>query len=113
MSAATPPRVAGLIFGPGFDTHGHSTTDLVKNPSPSGAHGALERLVPRRVLETSILLLVGRPMDTVAAYAISAFIVGFGVGIFVAGLNSGAPALWACVALIPVAIGLLSVFGPK
>lgn len=75
--------------------------------------GALERLLPRRVLEISIQLLVGRPMDTVAAYAISAFIVGFGIGIFIAGLNSGAPALWACVALIPVAIGLISLFGPK
>jgi len=52
-------------------------------------------------------------MDTVVAYAISTFIVGFGVGIFIAGLNSGAPAWWAWVALIPVAIGLLSAFGPK
>lgn len=69
--------------------------------------------MPRRVLEISIQLLVGRPMDIVAAYAISAFIVGFGIGIFIAGLNSGAPALWAGVALIPVLIGLLSAFGPK
>ena len=52
-------------------------------------------------------------MDTVAAYAIAAFIIGFGIGIFIAGLNSDAPALWACVALIPVVIGLLSAFGPK
>ncbi|MET4526525.1 hypothetical protein [Bradyrhizobium sp. JR18.2] len=52
-------------------------------------------------------------MATVIAYGISAFIVGFGVGIFIAGLNSGAPAWWAWVALIPIAIGLLSAFGPK
>lgn len=69
--------------------------------------------MPRRVLKASILLPVDRPMDTVVAYAISAFIVGFGIGIFIAGLNSGAPAFWACVALLPVAIGLLSAFGPK
>ncbi|TFV69432.1 hypothetical protein E4K64_33415 [Bradyrhizobium frederickii] len=79
----------------------------------SGRFGALERLLSRRVVRASIRLLVGRPMDTVIAYAISAFIVGFGIGIFIAGLNSDAPALWACVALIPIAIGLLSVFGPK
>ena len=63
--------------------------------------------------KASILSLAGRPMDTVAAYSISAFIVGFGIGIFIAGLNSDAPALWACVALIPVVIGLLSAFGAK
>jgi hypothetical protein len=45
--------------------------------------------------------------------AATAFIVGFGIGIFIAGLNSDAPALWACVALIPVVVGLLSAFGPK
>jgi hypothetical protein len=50
-------------------------------------------------------------MDQAAAYAISAFIVGFGLWILVLGLSSSAPALWACVALIPVAIGLLSAFG--
>ncbi|TFV75310.1 hypothetical protein E4K64_16540 [Bradyrhizobium frederickii] len=79
----------------------------------SGRFGALERLLTRRVLKASILLFEGRAMDTIVAYAISAFIVGFGIGIFIAGLNSGAPALWACVALIPVLIGLLSAFGPK
>ena len=51
-------------------------------------------------------------MDKVLAYAISAFIVGFGVWIFIAGLSSAAPALWAFVALIPIVIGLLSAFGP-
>jgi hypothetical protein len=50
-------------------------------------------------------------MDKAAAYAISALIVGFGVWILVAGLGSSAPVLWICVALIPIAIGLLSAFG--
>jgi hypothetical protein len=50
-------------------------------------------------------------MERTLAYVISAGIVGFGVWIFIAGLSSGAPALWTCGALIPVAIGLLSVFG--
>ena len=52
-------------------------------------------------------------MDTAIAYAISAFIVGFGLWILVAGQSSSAPALWACVALIPIAVGLVSAFGPK
>lgn len=51
-------------------------------------------------------------MNTALAYAISASIVGFGLWILVAGLTSSAPVLWGCVALIPVAIGLLSAFGP-
>jgi hypothetical protein len=51
-------------------------------------------------------------MDRAAAYAISAFIVGFGLWIFVLGLSSSVPALLACAALIPIAIGLLSAFGP-
>lgn len=50
-------------------------------------------------------------MDKALAYVISAGIIGFGAWIFAAGLNSSAPAFWACVALIPVAIGLLSAFG--
>ncbi|WGD48597.1 hypothetical protein QA641_23370 [Bradyrhizobium sp. CB1650] len=50
-------------------------------------------------------------MDRTIAYAISAFIVIFGVGILVAGLSSRSPALWICVAIIPIAIGLLSAFG--
>jgi hypothetical protein len=50
-------------------------------------------------------------MERALAYLISAGIVGFGAWIFIAGLSSGAPALWACAALIPVAIGLLSAFG--
>jgi len=50
-------------------------------------------------------------MEKVLAYVISAGIIGFGAWIFVAGLSSGAPALWACVALIPIAIGLLSALG--
>jgi hypothetical protein len=50
-------------------------------------------------------------MDKAAAYAISAGIVGFGVWIAIAGLSSSAPALWICVALIPIAIGLASAYG--
>jgi hypothetical protein len=50
-------------------------------------------------------------MDRAVAYAVSAFIVGFGLWILVLGLTSSAPAFWACVAFIPIAIGLLSAFG--
>ncbi|WMT70927.1 hypothetical protein [Bradyrhizobium sp. Ash2021] len=50
-------------------------------------------------------------MDKAAAYAISALIVGFGVSILIAGLSSSAPALWICVGLIPIAIGVWSAFG--
>ena len=51
-------------------------------------------------------------MEKATAYAISAYIVSFGLWILIAGLNSGAPALWICAALIPIAIGLLSLFRP-
>ena len=50
-------------------------------------------------------------MERALAYVISAGIVGFGVWILIAGLSTIAPALWACAALIPIAIGLLSAFG--
>jgi hypothetical protein len=50
-------------------------------------------------------------MEKAAAYAISAFLVGFGLWILIAGLSSNAPALWICAALIPIAIGLISAFG--
>jgi hypothetical protein len=50
-------------------------------------------------------------MEKAAAYAISAFIVGFGLWIHIAGLSSSVPALWICAALIPIAVGLLSAFG--
>ena len=50
-------------------------------------------------------------MEKATAYAISAFIVGFGLWVLIPGLNSGAPALWICAALIPIAIGLLGLFG--
>ena len=53
----------------------------------------------------------GSIMDKAAAYAISALIVGFGVWILIAGLNSSAPALWICVALTPISIGVWSAFG--
>jgi hypothetical protein len=52
-------------------------------------------------------------MDKALAYTISAFIVGFGLWILIAGLSSTAPVLWAFVALIPIVIGLLSAFGPS
>ncbi|WP_198031770.1 hypothetical protein [Bradyrhizobium sp. Ec3.3] len=50
-------------------------------------------------------------MEKVLAYAISGFIVCFGVWILVAALSSSAPALWSCAALLPIAIGLWSAFG--
>ena len=50
-------------------------------------------------------------MEKTLAYVISAGIVGFGAWILIAGLSSSAPALWACAALLPIAIGLLSAFG--
>ena len=52
-------------------------------------------------------------MEEAAVYAISALLAGFGLWILVAGLSSSAPALWICLALIPIAIGLLSAFGPR
>jgi hypothetical protein len=50
--------------------------------------------------------------EKAAAYAISAGLVGFGVWIAIAGLSSSAPAIWICAALIPIAVGLVSAFGP-
>jgi hypothetical protein len=50
-------------------------------------------------------------MEKAAAYAISAFVVGFGLWFLIAGLSSSVPALWICAALIPIAVGLLSAFG--
>jgi hypothetical protein len=50
-------------------------------------------------------------MDKALAYAISGCIVGFGIWILVAGLSSRAPALWSCIALLPIAIGLWSAAG--
>jgi hypothetical protein len=52
-------------------------------------------------------------MDKALAYAISAVIVGFGVWIFVAGLGSSSPVLWAVIALVPISIGVISAFGPS
>jgi hypothetical protein len=57
-------------------------------------------------------VVVALLLDRAAAYAVSAFIVGFGLWILIAGLGSNAPVLWACVALIPILVGLLSFFGP-
>jgi hypothetical protein len=50
-------------------------------------------------------------METALAYLISVGIIGFGAWILVAGLGSNAPAVWACLALMPMAIGLVSFFG--
>jgi hypothetical protein len=51
-------------------------------------------------------------MEKVVAYAISAFLVGVGALILIAGLSSSSPALWTIVALIPITIGIASAFGP-
>jgi hypothetical protein len=50
-------------------------------------------------------------MEKAAAYLISAGIIAFGIWILIAGLGSGPPALWTCVAFVPVVIGLASAFG--
>jgi hypothetical protein len=55
----------------------------------------------------------GSSMQKAAAYAISLGIFGFGVWILIAGLSSSAPVFWICAALIPIAVGLLSAFGPS
>jgi hypothetical protein len=52
-------------------------------------------------------------MEKALAYLISAGIVGFGAWALIAGLSSGVPVLWTCLALVPIAIGLLSAFAPK
>jgi hypothetical protein len=69
-----------------------------------------ERLKARRVVAVSPASR-GRRMERALAYAISAGIVGFGIWLLVSGLSSGAPILWACASLPPIAIGLLSAFG--
>jgi hypothetical protein len=50
-------------------------------------------------------------MERALPYAISAGIVGFGVWILVAGFGSGATIFWACMASMPIAVGLLSAVG--
>ena len=52
-------------------------------------------------------------METMAAYAVSFFIAGFGISILIAALGSGAPILWTCAAMLPLAVGLLSALGPS
>jgi hypothetical protein len=49
-------------------------------------------------------------VEKALAYAISAGIAGFGMWILVAGFGSGATLL-SCIALMPIAIGLLSADG--
>jgi hypothetical protein len=50
-------------------------------------------------------------MERTLAYLVSVGIIGFGAWIFVAGLSSSAPAFWTCAALMPIAVGLVSLFG--
>lgn len=50
-------------------------------------------------------------MEKVVGYAISALIVGFGLWILVAGVDSSSAALWTVVGLVPITIGLTSAFG--
>jgi hypothetical protein len=50
-------------------------------------------------------------MEEILAYTISAGIVGFGIWIFVGAMDSGAPVLLACAALIPIVIGTWSARG--
>lgn len=50
-------------------------------------------------------------MDRAVAYAVSAVIVLSGIWILLAGLGSSTPGVWAFVALVPIAIGLVSAFG--
>lgn len=52
-------------------------------------------------------------MEKAVVYAVSALIVGFGLWIFIAGLDSNSPALWTIVGMVPIAIGLISAFGPS
>ncbi|WP_334362507.1 hypothetical protein [Bradyrhizobium sp. AZCC 1578] len=72
--------------------------------------GTFELAESRRGVDPAFA--VGSNMEKAAAYAISAFIVGFGLWILIAGLSSSAPALWICAGLIPIVIGLISAFGP-
>jgi hypothetical protein len=47
-------------------------------------------------------------MEKALSYAIGAGIVAFGGWILYAGLSSGTPILWGPVALIPIAVGVLT-----
>ncbi|MET4153517.1 hypothetical protein [Bradyrhizobium sp. RT7b] len=49
-------------------------------------------------------------MDKAIAKAISVIIGVFGAGILAAGIGSSLPTLWTCVAMIPIAIGLVIAF---
>ena len=51
-------------------------------------------------------------MNKVVAYGISALITGFGLLILIAGQGTGTSVLWDCAAIVPLAVGLLSAFGP-
>jgi len=47
-------------------------------------------------------------MERALPYTIAAGIIAFGVCILIAGLGSRTSTLWESVALIPIAVGLLS-----
>jgi hypothetical protein len=52
-------------------------------------------------------------METALAYLISVGIAGFGAWVLVAGLSSSAPIVWTCLALMPITVGLVSLFGER
>ena len=54
----------------------------------------------------------GSNMEKAVGHGISALIICFGLSIPVAGLGFSAPMLEICVAVIPIAIGVWSLFGP-
>ena len=65
------------------------------------------------ILVTAEVRTGERPMNKVFAYGISTIIVCFGLSMLIVDLSSTAPAaLWVITALIPIAIGILSAFGP-
>jgi hypothetical protein len=75
--------------------------------SAAGRATGTFRLRERRMAKMPAL----QPMDKAVAYAISAFIVVFGVVILLVGIHSSSPAIWTCVAVVLIAIGLVSAFG--
>lgn len=77
----------------------------------AGQFGDRARVSGRSWIRKRECLAVGHPMEKAAAYLISAGIIAFGIWILIAGLGSGPPALWTCVAFVPVVIGLASAFG--
>jgi hypothetical protein len=64
------------------------------------------------IIDPDLPFPFGSSMEKAAAHAISLGITGFGVWILIAGSGSSVPALWICLGLITILIGLLSAFGP-